>query len=362
MLLKAIPRYRWTADDVVKGLDLKGKTIIVTGATSGIGIPTAVALARTGCQLTITARDVSKGAAVVEQIRAESGNPEVTVKALDMCSFKSVMDFVAEWGDQKIDVLLHNAGVMAIPFTFTADDVEQQMQVNFHSVVLLTESLLPKLSETARVCVVSSVAHRRGAAMEPSFMKVFEKYTGQRMREKDYDKWVAYAVSKSAIIMYCNQLNEELTAKGSKIRVNTVHPGGIRTGLQSSLSQEEMAAMGWLDKDGNVSPVFKTVEQGAATSVWVAVSPEMEGIGGTYSENCAVTPKDFFGTGDLVSKVMGTAPHVWVLKDCEELTQAVREHLERDGWTGRDGRSGADRGGRSGHQSWRTDTRTEPGR
>eukprot|EP00438_Fugacium_kawagutii_P023231 Skav220495 [mRNA] locus=scaffold1191:73203:75188:- [translate_table: standard] len=127
-----------------------------------------------------------------------------------------------DWGDRKIDVLLHNAGVMAVPFTKTVDKVEQQMQVNFHSVVLLTESLLPCLTESARA---------------------FQKYMAEDLSEEGYDKWVAYAVAKS------NQLNAELMAKGSKIRVNSVHPGGIQTGLQSSLSQEETAAMGWLDKD-----------------------------------------------------------------------------------------------------------------
>jgi len=327
MLLKAIPRYRWTADDVVKDLDLKGKTIIVTGATSGIGIPTATALARTGCSLVITARDPAKGQEALEAIRKDSGNAEVTVRALDLCSFKSVKSFVKEWGDQKIDVLLHNAGVMAIPFTKTADKEEHQMQVNFYSVVMLTELLMPLLTETARVCVVSSIAHRRGAALEP----VFQKYMAEDLSEEGYDKWVAYAVAKSAVIMYCNQLNAELSEKGSKIRVNSVHPGGIRTGLQSSLSQEEMAAMGWLDKDGKVSPAFKSVEQGASTSTWVSVSPEMEGIGGSYSENCCVTAKDDVGTGDFMSKVKGTAPHVWVEKDCALVTEMGRAHLKKKG-------------------------------
>ena len=78
---------------------------------------------------------------------------------------------------------------------------------------------------------------------------------------------------------YCNQLNAELSEKGAMICVNSIHPGAIRTGLQSSLSQEEMAAMGWLDKDGNVSPAFKSVEQGASTSTWVSVSPEMAAWG-----------------------------------------------------------------------------------
>ena len=118
-----------------------------------------------------------------------------------MCSFGSVQNFVTEWGDRKVDVLLHNAGVMAIPFTKTKDQVEQQMQVNFHSVVLLTELLLPCLTDKARVCVVSSVAHRRGAALEPSFMEVFQKYMAEDLAEEGYDKWVAYAVAKSAIIM-----------------------------------------------------------------------------------------------------------------------------------------------------------------
>ena len=128
-----------------------------------------------------------------------------------------------------------------------------------------------------------------------------------------------------------NHLNAELTQKGSKIRVNSCHPGGIRTGLQDSLTKEEMISYGWMDKDGNVSPVFKTVEQGASTSTWVSVSAEMEGIGGTYSENCAVTAKDDFGTGDLLSRVKGTAPHVWVESDCAKVSESARAHLKDKG-------------------------------
>lgn len=336
LILRAIPRYRWTADKVVEGVSLIGKNIIVTGATSGIGIPTVTALARTGANVYFTARDASRGVSTLNLVKSKSGNDKVECLSLDLSSFKSINDFVSGWGSKPVDVLLHNAGVMASPYTLTVDKEEQQQQVNFFSVVLLTEKLRPLLTPEARVVIVSSSAHKRLAGV-PDFLEPFNKFALEQC-EAGYDKWVAYCVAKSAVLMYSNALNEEFKAAGSKITVNALHPGGILTGLQASLSKEELQGLGWIDKDGNVAPAFKNVEEGASTSVWGSVSSELAGHGGLYLENCEVTPKDFYSApsndpnADLISRLKGTAPHVWNLEHCAAVTEAARKRLAAKGF------------------------------
>jgi NAD(P)-dependent dehydrogenase (short-subunit alcohol dehydrogenase family) len=338
LILKAIPRYRWTADKVVEGLDLKGKNIIVTGATSGIGIPTALALARTGANVTFTAREPSRGAKALEEIKQKSQNTNVFCKALDLSSYKSVVGFAHEWGSSPVDVLLHNAGVMASPYTLTEDGDEQQQQVNFYSVILLTEKLRPFFTEQARVVIVTSSAHKRVPTLG-DMMTLFNVYNGpEKVKEADYNKWTSYAVAKSAALMYSNALNAEFEAAGKGLTSNALHPGGIMTGLQVSLSDEEKVALGWVDKDGNVSAAFKSVEEGASTSVWAAVSSELTGKGGFYLENCAVTPKDYFSppsndpNADILGRLMGTAPHVWNLDHCRQVATVGRDHLKSLGY------------------------------
>jgi NAD(P)-dependent dehydrogenase (short-subunit alcohol dehydrogenase family) len=332
LLLKAMPRYRWTADRVAEGVSLAGRNVIVTGATSGIGVPTAVAMARTGCNLTITARDRAKGAAVLEQVRRATGSTTTRVAPLDLADLASVTRFAAGWGDAPVHVLLHNAGVMAAPFALTSSGFEQQMQVNFFAVVLLTELLDGRLPPDARVVAVSSSAHRRvGGALGP-ILPLFHKYA--RLTDAaDYDKWVAYAVSKTAVIMYMNAVDAEYVKAGRGVRCVSLHPGGIMTGLQANLGQEEMRNLGWLDAQGHVHPVFKTVEQGAATGVWCSTSAELNGVGGVYCENCEITPKDEVSppandaTASLVSRLRGTAPHVWNADDNAAVASAARELL-----------------------------------
>ena len=336
LIAQVIPRYRWTADKVVEDLvgKLVGKNIIVTGATSGIGIPTAVALARTGCNLFFTARDTARGASTLAKIKEETKNENVQCLPLDLASYQSVLDFVKSWGDQKVDVLLHNAGVMASPFTKTSDGEDQQQQVNFLSVILLTEKLRAQLADDARVVIVSSSAHKRlgDTGNNGAFLDIFKQYC-EVQSESTYEKWTSYCVAKSAALMYSNQLNAEFVAEGKGRRSNALHPGGIMTGLQKDVSKEEMQAMGWLDAEGNVNSAFKNVEEGASTSVWAAVSPELAGIGGNYLENCAITPKDCFSaasndvSAQLVARLMGTAPHVWKEDDFKAVTEIGRAHL-----------------------------------
>lgn len=293
-ILKHSPRYRWTADDVVKGVDLQGKYVIVTGATSGIGIPTARALARTGCNLVITARDAAKGSAVLAELKpiAAAAGGSVTVGELDLVSFTSVKKFADWWRsthpEAKLHVLLHNAGIMATPLVITEDGFEQQLQVNFLSVALLTRLLTPTLTKGSRVVVVSSAAHR---TMPPGqdFAALLEQYSGIRSSaDESYNKWVAYAVAKSASISLAKGLDQQLgSASSVGAHAYSLHPGGIATSLARDLEAAEREG---LFNDRLTGLVLKTEQQGAATSVWAAVSSELEGHGGAFLDNVQIIP------------------------------------------------------------------------
>eukprot|EP00759_Apiculatamorpha_spiralis_P004818 PhF_6_TR12911/c0_g1_i2/m.20351 len=306
VILSTMPRYRWTCDDAVQGVDLKGKVIIVTGATNGIGIPTATALARTGAHLILTARDPARGQDALQKIKAESKNENVEVLPMDLVSFATIRSFAEEIIRRglKVHALLHNAGIMAVPFEKTVDGFESQIQVNWLSVGLLTKLLLPTLQAGSRVVVVSSIAHKRLAGLVTDVPAAIN-FDDQAK----YDKWVAYAVAKAAVIQFCNEANRIYQSKG--ITFNSVHPGGIMTGLQSSMTDAEKRALGWIDENGRPNPAFKTVEQGGATATWATVTSELEGKGGFYLENCAITEKTSVDTDPFLQRVRGTTAVVW---------------------------------------------------
>jgi len=168
---------------------------------------------------------------------------------------------------------------MAIPsLTFTEDGHEVTLAVNFIANALLMSELAPQLVRGApsRVVAVSSCAHNRGDVL----------WDDVNFKSSDYDKYLAYASSKSAVIHFLNELNRRYSSKG--VTGFSVHPGGIFTNLQVHVSQEEKIAMGWIDKDGKKNELFKSTEEGASTSVWAAVSPELDGTGGLYLEDCSI--------------------------------------------------------------------------
>lgn len=261
--------------------DLSGRNVIVTGGASGIGYETAKALAAAGADVMLAVRDRSAGEKAAVAINEAIGADNVVAGTLDLASLASVGSFVDAWGDQPLDILINNAGVMATPLLRTAEDLELQIGTNhfghFVLAVGLTRALLNAAEDerTARVVALSSIGHRRSDIHwdDPNYLS------------RPYDKWEAYGQSKTANSLFAVGYNARFEEHG--ITANAVMPGGIMTPLQRYLPKEEMVAMGWMDEEGNVREGFKTPEQGASTSVWAAVGEELEGIGGLYLEDCA---------------------------------------------------------------------------
>ncbi|HZS08305.1 MAG TPA: oxidoreductase [Blastocatellia bacterium] len=267
-----------TALEVVAGIDLRGKNAIVTGASSGIGVETARALAAAGADVTLPVRDLKKGEKVAGEIRATAGNDAVRVAELDLSDFASVRRFADGFiaSGRPLHILVNNAAIMACPLARSPEGYEAQFATNHLGHFLLTGRLAPalKAGSPARVVVLTSIGHRLSPV----------HFDDIHFERRGYDKWVAYGQAKTANALFAVELNRRLSSAG--VTANAVHPGGILTGLQQHLTQEEMTAMGWFDKDGKPHPVFKTVAGGASTSVWAATAPELEGKGGLYLEDC----------------------------------------------------------------------------
>ncbi|HTF35816.1 MAG TPA: oxidoreductase [Myxococcota bacterium] len=267
-----------TALEVVAGIDLHGKYAIVTGAASGIGIETARALTHAGANVTLAVRSPSKGEEVAREIRKSAGHDAVHVEALDLRDFGSVRRFADRYLARRVPlhILVNNAGIMASPLGRTPEGYESQLATNHLGHFLLTGRLASALRATPhpRVVSLTSIGHRLSPV-------VFDDLHFER---RPYDKWLAYGQSKSANALFAVELDRRGRAWG--LTANAVHPGGIMTGLQQHLSREEMNAMGWLDADGKPRVGFKNPQQGAATSVWGATAPELEGRGGRYLEDC----------------------------------------------------------------------------
>jgi len=262
---------------------LSGKVAIVTGASSGIGIETAAALASKGAHTILAVRDLAKVEPIIADIKNRTQNNNVEAIKLDLDSFGGVRQFVDNFLARglPLHILINNAGIMATPYGKTVDGWEQQFATNHLGHFLLTTLLTDKLIENApsRVVSVSSVANKRGGInwSDLNF-------------ESNYDKWIAYAQAKTANVLFAVEYNKRFGSKG--VTCNAVHPGGIFTGLQWNVPKEEQLAMGWIDAEGNANPLFKSVSQGAATSVWCAVASELEGNGGHYCEDCGVSGSD----------------------------------------------------------------------
>ena len=275
MTIKSKFGFTSTAMEVIAGIDLHGKNAIVTGASSGLGIETARALAAAGATVTLPVRNLEKGEQVAADIRATTKNEAVRVALLDLASFDSVRQFTDTF-DQPLHILINNAALMACPLTRSPNGYEAQFATNHLGHFLLTGRLIPQLKAAApaRVVALSSVGHR----LSPIH------FDDIHFTQREYDKWLAYGQAKTANALFALELNRRLSPFG--ITANAVHPGGIMTGLQQHLTQEEMTAMGWFDKDGHPHPIFKTIAGGASTSVWAATTPELEGKGGLYLEDC----------------------------------------------------------------------------
>ncbi|MEM1111446.1 MAG: SDR family NAD(P)-dependent oxidoreductase [Pseudomonadota bacterium] len=269
-----------SSDEVIAGLSLAGKTAVVTGASAGIGIETCRALAATGVTVVMVARDSDKLARARAQIIDDAGEElALETVVLDLADLDAVRRGAAEILARfpEIDMLINNAGVMACPLLRTAQGFEMQFGTNHVGHFLLTCLLAPALVAGSRVVNLSSTGHYFSDILwqDPNYER------------SDYSPWQAYGQSKTANVLFSVALDARL--KGRGVRAFAVHPGAIHTELGRHLdeatTQELMsapgAAAGW---------EFKTVAQGAATSLWAATSPTLDGQGALFLEDCQVAP------------------------------------------------------------------------
>jgi NAD(P)-dependent dehydrogenase (short-subunit alcohol dehydrogenase family) len=263
-----------TALEVVEGVDLSGRRAVVTGGASGIGVETVRALAAAGAEVTIAARDVEAGREVAADVSATTGNSSVLVAPLELTSQESVKAFAAAW-DGPLHLLINNAGVMATPLTRTPEGWELQFATNHFGHFALTLGLFDALrAEGARVVNVSSAGHLSSPV-------VFEDIHFER---REYDRWQAYGQSKTANVLFGVEAGRRWSGDG--ITMNALMPGGILTALQRHISQEELQERIRLRGGGDNPLRLKTPEQGAATTLVLAVSPLVEGRSGLYFEDC----------------------------------------------------------------------------
>lgn len=277
---------------------LKGKTALVTGGSSGIGVETVRALASAGARVFVLVRQVEKTKQIMDRISAEfpdNGGLEIVKCELD--SLESVNQAANEVLKQtkQLNILINNAGIMNAPFELTKDGFESQFGVCHVAHFLLFRKLQPLLLSSStpkfnsRVICLSSVAHNWG---QVDFSDL--NFTNGRK----YDGWASYGQAKTANIWMANQIEKLYGTKG--IHAMALHPGGIETELQRSTPKTEFQKMGWFTEDGEYifDCVWKTPEQGAATTVWGATSPELEGKGALYLEDVAVAkPNDGGASG-----------------------------------------------------------------
>lgn len=259
-----------TASEVLDGIDLTGRTAVVTGGYSGIGIEVVRALAGAGATVLAPARRPEKAARVLAEIEG------VEVGALDLSDQASIASYaegVLATG-RALDMVIGNAGVMACPETRTPDGWELQLATNHLGHYALVNRLWPAIGAGARVVSVSSTGHHLSGFRwdDPWF-------------ETGYDKWRAYGQSKTANVLFAVHL--AALAQDQGVRAYSLHPGAILTSLGRHLQAEDLDAVMTLDETGTpVLPDFKSPEQGAATAVWAATAPELIEHSGAYLEDC----------------------------------------------------------------------------
>jgi len=263
-----------TALQVVEGIDLSGRRALVTGGAGGIGLEIVRALATAHAEVIVADVDVAAG----EKNLGELSAATIDLHALDLASFASIRAFAARVRDdgRAIDILINNAGVMACPLRRTTEGHELQFGVNYLGHWLLANELLPALERAgrARIVSVSSIGHRRSDID-------FDDIDWQR---RPYDKWAAYGQSKTACALLAVAWRARFAARG--ITCNAMNPGGSMTGLQRHMDRDEMMAVGYIDADGKVNQRWRSPAQCAATSVWLAVDPALDGVSGRYFEAC----------------------------------------------------------------------------
>lgn len=296
--------------DVIADLELAGKTAIVTGGYSGIGLETTRALAAKGVSVVVPVRSPQKAA---EALAGLEGN--VQTASLDLADLASVRSFAQAMLDTlpRLDLLINNAGIMACPDNRVGPGWEAQFGTNHMGHFALTQALLPLLDKAqgARVVALSSTAHKLSDIRWDDI-----QFTGE-----PYNKWKAYGQSKTANALFANALSRRLRDRSHGALAFAVHPGGIFTPLQRHLPKEEMVALGWIDQSGEPSGLakagFKTPEQGCSTTLWAATTDKLAGKPGVYCEDCDVAkPTE---VGSPTARYFGVDAHACSDESAERL-------------------------------------------
>ena len=270
------------SSDVLNGVNLQDKVIIVTGGYSGIGIETTRGLALAGAEVIIPAKRVDVAANNLNGIVSKEN-----IYQMDLGDLNSVKSFTDKFKNKfsKLNILINNAGIMACPETRVGKNWESQFAINHIGHFLLTKELMNVMADTegSRFVSLSSSAHALTGILWDDIH--FSKHP--------YDKWMAYGQSKTASSLIAIEFNKRMKDYG--VEGFSVHPGGIITPLQRHLEKEEMIALGWMDEDGSPSELtknfFKSPSQGASTTLWCATSNDLNGLGGVFCEDCDIAKR-----------------------------------------------------------------------
>ena len=310
-----------TTEEVLEGIDLSGKHILITGSSSGLGEESARALSAKGAAITMAARNPEKNEAAAARIREKVPGSELELRRLDLCSLESVRSFATGFlaDHQRLDVLLDNAGVMCCPQGTTSDGFEMQLGTNHIGHFLLTALLAPVLVSSApsRVVVLSSAAHEIAGI----------DFDDPMFERREYDAWLAYGQSKTANALFALELDRRLAKQG--VAAYSVHPGMIMTELGRHMNAELLGRLRNRAKERAEAAgtegsgmSFKPVEAGAATQVWAATTGDLADHGGAYLADCQLAVSGH-GHGE-----QGVAPHA------QDPDAAARLWTASEGWVG----------------------------
>ena len=309
-----------TTDEVLEGVDLSGKTVFITGANSGLGQESARAMAARGAHVIMAGRDPARLDAAFSEVAALVPSGTLETILCDLGSLASVRECAMEAGKRfaKIDLLINNAGVMACPLARTADGFELQFGTNHLGHFALTAGLMPLVLKAAgqkgsgRIVNLSSRAH---------FMSPVD-FDDPNFDTRAYSEWASYGQAKTANALFTVGLEKRFGERG--VHAIAVHPGGIQTNLGQHLSEEQAAAL--VERVTKADPDYewKTIPQGAATQVWAATAPELEGRGGFYCEDCYIAEIDDTSTKSGVRSYALDPQSAETLWDMSERMTGIR--------------------------------------
>lgn len=272
-----------TTDDVLAGIDLTGKRVLVTGVSAGLGVETARALASHGAQVIGTARSLEKASAALADAGLDSASVElVRLDLADLVSVRSAADTLCTEG-RALDLVIANAGVMAPPFGLTADGFETQFGTNHIGHFVFVNRIAALMRPGSRLVLLASSGHRFANVdlADPNFDTT------------PYEPFIAYGRSKTANILFAVEFDRRYRALA--LRAAAVHPGGIRTELARHMGAERLQQLADsinadLASEGKPAMVWKTPRQGAATTLWAGLVADADEVGGRYCEDCQVSP------------------------------------------------------------------------